>query len=546
MAIYLRDLFYLLIWTVVLLLHISISTCESPRSSGRFVKREEVGSKSRLRFTSGSYGYYNASTEESHVEPVIKSDMKMGIYVYDAHTKIDYEIDKTKLFSVKSEQIADFVFLRLKIKDVINADVQHHHKINVIAKNRRTKEEIDRTTIYLQVLDVNESPPIFPDSEKVLQKTVNENLQIGSKILQVKASDADNGVNGELFYFIKSSEVFSVQDFSLHPDTAELILVRPLNFSRRNIYNFHIIARDKCQRRKCGRSSKPLAVKIIVEKALKLPDAGKLREKRQGIFDSKISSIKFTKSLYHKSIAEISPPYTPVVRVDIERFDAQTTQPNVVFGFHRGNERGFFQINSKTGQIYTIKDLDYEKDRTFNLVVIAYHKGLIKGRANVVIDILDSNDHSPTFLASQVDITVPEETEIGSIIYKAQATDLDTGINSKLVYSIGNVNSTYFDIDTYTGDVRVTKRLDRDGQKPIPPILYLLIRAMDFGFPIRREGRMILKIKIKKVNDNPPVLQFTGCSLSVAENAAPGSSVLKIDAVDLDRLSATSLQFTIS
>eukprot|EP00794_Sanderia_malayensis_P006790 gene6790-7556_t len=522
--------------TVVFLLHVLSCLCVSFGEPIylRYVKREEVGSPSRLRFTSGSYGYYNASTEESHAQGIITSDMKMGIYVYDAHTKIDYELDKVKKFSVKSEQIEDFVFLRLKVEGLLNSDLQSTYKIDVIARNRRTKEEIDRTTVYLHVLDINEFTPTFANPDEVIQKTVSEDLKIGTTILKVKASDSDVGKNGELFYSILSSEVFLVQEFSLHPHTGELTLVQPLNFNKKHVYSFHIVAQDKCPFEKLRRSSSPISIKITVKKALTLSMAEKLREKRQGIFDAKTPLIRFTKATYYQSIPEISPPFTPVVRVAVQN-DGKNKLPNVVFGFHRGNEKGNFQINSHTGQIYTIKDVDYEKDEKFNLVVIAYHKGLIKGRANVVINILDSNDHSPTFPALQAEISIPEETSVGQIVYTARASDLDTGINSELIYSIANINSTYFDIDTYSGNVTVAKRLDRDGIWPVPSVQFLLIKAMDLGFPIRREGRMLLKIKIKKVNDNPPTLPFLECSVSIAQNTATGFSVMKIEPIDIDR-----------
>lgn len=540
-------------WTcfiVALLLHVfMVCWTAGVHIPDRYLKREERGTQSRLRFTSGSYGFYNASIKESHTTSwsTMKSDQKMGIYVYDSHTRISYEIDNSNIFVVKAEQIEDFVFLRVKPKAVsLNSDVQSVYVIKVTARNNRTKELIDVTNIYLNVIDTNEFEPAF--KTRNISISIDENIPVGTTVLQVKAYDADLGQNGNVYYFIPPNEVLSVDHFSLHPHTGELSLLKPLDFDRKKMFNFHVIASDLCPSEKLRKTSEPLTVRINVRNMLNYPESGHLRGKRQERFERfKTGLLQFRKSIYKHSVAEISPPYTALVKVELEMGSAMLST-NVVFGFQEGNEDGCFEIGSKTGQIYTIKELDFEKTKSYNLTVIAYHRtgSLIKGKTTVILKVLDSNDHSPTFSKVQEEIEVPEETALGSVIYKAQATDSDTGLNSKILYSVGNINSTYFEIDDFSGDVRVVKRLDRDSQKSVPPLLYLMIKASDFGTPVRREGRMILKIKIKRVNDNPPTLPFRKCSIYVARNARNGLFVMKVNAIDLDKTSTAGLSYTIT
>ena len=539
-------------WTcliVALLLHVfMVCWTAGVQIPDRYLKREEMGTKSRLRFTSGSYGFYNASIKESHTSSwsTMKSDQKMGIYVYDSHTRISYETDNSNIFVVKAEQIEDFVFLRVKPRTVLNSDIQSVYVIKVTARNNRTREMIDVTNIYLNVIDTNEFEPEF--KIRNMSVSIDENISVGSTVLQVKAFDADLGQNGKVYYFIPPNEVLSVDHFSLHPHTGELSLVKPLDFDKKNTFNLHIIASDLCPSEKLRKTSQPLEVRINVRNMLNFPESGHLRGKRQEQFERlRTGLLRFRKSIYKHSVVEISPPYTALVRVELEMGSALLST-NVVFGFQEGNEDGCFEIGSKTGQIYTIKELDFEKTKLYNLTVIAYHRAgsLIKGKTSVIIKVLDSNDHSPTFPKIQEEIEVPEETTLGSVIYKARATDSDTGLNSKIFYSVGNVNVTYFEIDGFTGDVRVVKRLDRDSKKSVPPLLYLMIKASDFGTPVRREGRMILKIKIKRVNDNRPTLPFQKCSIYVARNARNGLFVMKVNAIDLDKASTAGLSYTIT
>lgn len=520
----------------VLLLQVVISYSANSKSEvfGRYLKREERGSPSKLRFTSGSYGFYNASIKESSLQSTIKCDMKMGIYIYDARTQIIFEVDDKKRFSVRSHKIEDFVFLRIVPNMVLNSDTRSVYTINVVALDSRTREEIDHTRVYLQVLDINEFKPSF--SKKMIEISIKENLKVGDVVLREKAFDRDSGLNGALYYFIPPNEVLSVGEFSLHPHTGTLSLVKPLDFNRRKSYEFHIIARDKCPNEKRRTQSEPLLVKIHIIDVPNYPLDGQRRGKREDNFDPmKGNSFSFMKSVYTVSVAEISPPFTPLIRVEWKQPLLSKGMTSV--NFFQGNEQGRFEINSKTGQIYTVQELDYEKTKSYNLTVVASYKSHIIGRTSVIINVLDSNDHSPTFPGLEDEVNVFEETPIGTTVYTAKATDGDTGVNKQIFYSIGNMNETYFDIDWFTGDVRVAKRLDRDGERTVPPIIYLLIKASDFGVPVKMEGRMILKIKINDFNDNRPVLQYSRCMVKVARNARLGSPVLGFKALDIDRIS---------
>ena len=502
---------------------------------GRYLKREERGTPSKLRFTSGSYGFYNATSKESAAAAVfstIRCDMKMGMYIYDERTQVVFKVDDTKRFSVRSQKVEDFVFLHIAPNTVLNSDIQSVYTINVVALDNHTGEEIDRTKIYLHLLDVNEFKPSF--SNKSIDVSVRENFELGQPILKVHAVDADSGLNGALYYFIAPSEVSSAGEFSLHPHTGVLSLVKPLDFNRRKSYAFNILAKDKCPSENQRLQSEPLSVRISVISVPKLPKSGRIRGKRQDALDlSQANGLPFSQSVYTVSVAEISPPFTPIIRVGLNKSYIHKI-PNVNFGFFKGNEAGRFDINIKTGQIYLVRELDYEETTYYNLTVIAYHKSLIRGKTYVIIRVLDSNDHSPTFPKLRDEVTVDEEAPIGTVVYRAQASDLDTGVNKQMHYSICNVNETYFAIDSSTGFVRVAKRIDRDGEKSVSSVKFLLIRASDFGVPVKREGRMILKIKIKEINDNPPVLEYTKCTITVARNARKGIRLMRVNAVDLD------------
>ena len=532
----------LLLTQVLTMASIMSAWCEA-----RYVHKEEPGSPSRLRFTSGYLGFYNATIKESLVEgswSSIKCNMKMGMYIFDWKTQVKFEIDDTKTFLVRSERVEDFYFLRLAPRLTLNFDTKALYRINVLARNIRTNEIMDRTKVYVQVLDVNEFSPQFLNSS--IEVSVNEHLTVGSQVFKVKAVDRDGGQNGAIYYHIQQSDLDSARDFSLDPHSGALTVIRPLSFNVKRSYLFHIIARDRCPFETLRRTSNPLPVRIIVCKYVNKERTMKFDNTRWKRGKGYHGEIKFTKTIHNAVIQEMAPPYTSILVVSAKNTKAnQVILDNVVYGISEGNGKGHFQLNSRTGELYTLKDLNYMETPSYNLSVIAYYMGSVQARAHIFIQVEDSNNHSPTFEKSFEEIETSEETPIGQVIYTAKATDLDKGENARIMYALANVNSTPFEIDIDSGQVKVRERLDRDAVYATPDVFYIRIRAMDFGLPVRREAEMILKVHVKEINDNHPVLPFSSCILDIEKGTAVGTAVKKLVAVDLDMMTTSKLIYSI-
>ncbi len=52
--------------------------------------------------------------------------------------------------------------------------------------------------ILVEVLDVNDNMPVF--RQEVYSVTLQENVPVGTTVLQVNATDMDDGPNGEIVY----------------------------------------------------------------------------------------------------------------------------------------------------------------------------------------------------------------------------------------------------------------------------------------------------------------------------------------------------------
>ncbi|XP_074602905.1 uncharacterized protein LOC141856480 [Brevipalpus obovatus] len=115
--------------------------------------------------------------------------------------------------------------------------------------------------VNITILDVNDNEPIFTQSR--YYATVMQNLAIGSKILLVTATDADQGPNGRVEYSISSKVALEPLHFNINKDTGWIHLSEPVNYESKNSHELVVVARD------CG--AQPLetlafvSIRIVVD-----------------------------------------------------------------------------------------------------------------------------------------------------------------------------------------------------------------------------------------------------------------------------------------
>lgn len=73
---------------------------------------------------------------------------------------------------------------------------------------------------------------------------------------------------------------------------------------------------------------------------------------------------------------------------------------------------------------------------------------------NFEITITDDNDNAPDF-ATNSEKPLCEDAQIGSVVNIATASDNDAGENSHITYSIVDGGESPFEIDPFSGEVRM-------------------------------------------------------------------------------------------
>ena len=218
------------------------------------------------------------------------------------------------------------------------------------------------------------------------------------------------------------------------------------------------------------------------------------------------------------------------------------SQGDVYYSIVAGNTGNKFEVDSVSGNITTLGELDRETIAVFTLTVRASDGAVPEkvryadGTVEVIIS--DINDNAPSFNTPSIAATFSETASVGDVVFTLQATDPDEGLNSELRYSILSGNEAeLFVVDSVTGDVKVNKSCDLE-QESMPVLTHsLVIFVQDLGTPQSLNSSVILNISITPANEfTPQFLHEASFNFSFAENAGVGDGVLvvQVNATDED------------
>ncbi|KAF1560780.1 Protocadherin-23, partial [Eudyptes schlegeli] len=302
-------------------------------------------------------------------------------------------------------------------------------------------EDGSTAQLYLAVLDENDHNPLFAKTQ--YQISVREDLEEGSAILDLFASDKDDGLNGEVTYSLVD-DTFGA--FAVDSVTGSIVTTKALDRETKSQYTFRAVASD-CSTH-LPRSTTVMTVLI------------------QDVNDN---VPKFQQSYYKASVWEGQSPKTDVIQVFATDLDSGLNG-ETEYSILSGNEDARFLIDSARGILATNTVLDHENTSSYRemasshcLVLLASDRGTpsLNSTATVLITVLDVNDNPPVFSSPEHHIHVKESIPVGSHITEVSANDCDAGTNAKITYAMISGNDRgHFRLDEKTGSVDLMKTLD--------------------------------------------------------------------------------------
>uniref|UniRef100_A0A915D922 Cadherin domain-containing protein n=1 Tax=Ditylenchus dipsaci TaxID=166011 RepID=A0A915D922_9BILA len=143
---------------------------------------------------------------------------KIGVYLPKGYHQVNFRIvegDKQQRFEASAKKLGNFAFLVIEHKneeDILNRELQNQFTLLVRATAKRKKANaLEASTIVnLRIVDENDNSPMFKKLEYSLQ--IDDRTALNSRLLQLDGFDADEGLNGELYFsLISPSNQFYVE-----------------------------------------------------------------------------------------------------------------------------------------------------------------------------------------------------------------------------------------------------------------------------------------------------------------------------------------------
>ncbi|ELT87522.1 hypothetical protein CAPTEDRAFT_92665, partial [Capitella teleta] len=379
-------------------------------------------------------------------------------------------------------------------------------------------EHMQIVKITVEILDVNDNFPVFPDAEVFHE--MRESAMVGrSSFVAPAASDPDSPRNSiQEYQLIGGDEQFELQVQEKFDGSVQLkvILKRPLDREEQESYELEIVATDGGIPAKSG----TLLVHVRV-------------------LDTNDNSPEFEKPVYEVFIDENVPRMTTVVRVKAEDRD-HGLNGKVIYSLssHTQLKHGdVFGMDEETGEIYVQGVIDYETTPVYNLAVVALDQGAdaIPGDAAVVVHVRDVNDHAPEIAVNTLSSPQPgvavvlEDATLGTFVAHITVQDKDTAMNAMFNCSL---HDHHFELkNLYDGEYQVLTAAVLDREKQSRYNLAVLCR--DKGKE-PQTSVVHIPVNVTDINDHAPVFSQPSYSAEIIERNYIGAVVLRINATDKD------------
>ncbi|XP_047586271.1 protocadherin gamma-B5 isoform X17 [Lutra lutra] len=358
--------------------------------------------------------------------------------------------------------------------------------------------------VSVDIEDINDHTPKFTQPSFDLQ--ISESTVPGTRFILEAAEDADIGLNALQIYKLSHSPIFSLiskekQDGSKYP---ELALEKRLDREQQSYYRLVLTALDGGD-----------------------PPLSGTTELRIQVTDANDNSPVFKQDIYRVSLRENVPPGTAVVQVSATDQD-EGINSEITYSFYRTGQ--VFSLNSKSGEITTLKMLDFEEVKEYSIVVEGRDGGGLAAQCTVEINIQDENDNSPEITFHSLAEMILENAPPGTLIALIKIYDRDSGENGEVNCRLeGEVPFQIISSSRNSYKLVIDGALDREQT----PEYNVTITATDRGRPPLSATTSVTLI-ITDVNDNAPVFHQASYVVHVMENNSPGASIAQVSASDPD------------
>lgn len=448
------------------------------------------------------------SAQRNHKESLAPArDIDSGVYTVQLYELAAGNLNET--FRLGTRRKNGVLYPDLEINGKLDRETVPNYKLTLVAYDGGNPPKMGTMTINVIVVDVNDNQPMF--SQSSYSATLPENTTVGTSILHVEATDADDGDNGNIIYSINRRQSDPDSVFVIDPKTAVLSLNKLLDYKNKEEYLLIVQAADK-------------GVPSLVSSAYITVKISSVKNHQPNI------DFVFTTEDGTNRVQESTAAESVIARISVSDPDNQEEKlTNVNVTLEGGNEKFHLKTDDRsTYWMYLGEPLDREETDQYNLTIIASDSAKIPLRSllTVSITVLDSNDNAPRFTQKEYEASIEESSEIGAFVIQVHAHDIDLGANAEIVYSISSTKGTgseWFTIDKNTGLITTKGKPDC----LVDPHSEIIVTATDQGTPALSSTASV-QVAVVDVNDHEPQFSLSFYNVSVSEGEKTGKCIMKV------------------
>lgn len=370
-----------------------------------------------------------------------------------------------------------------------------------------------RVTIY--ITDVNDNPPVFIRTPYKVE--VSEGAAVGASILRVHSTDADEGLNGDIYYKLIDGD--DSGKFFLDEATGQLLINKPLDRETTDHYQLTVMAHDSGQTVQLSAAT-TIAITVL---------------------DENDNAPEFTQTQSNVSVLETEPVNKKIIQFHATDADLGINR-ELQYSITSGNRKDAFFIDSYLGELFLHKQLDYEDLTSYTLNIAATDNGSpsLSSSISFIVNVIDANDNAPVFtntaIVRQIREGIPKHTPIVTVT----AEDPDSGLNGKVYYSIThqepNDSRRHFAINNVTGVIHTLLPIDRESIDTFR----ITVAAYDRAEPpsARLSAEKLVTVIVEDINDNAPIFVSMNAAVinseRIGRSAGRGIFIMNVLARDLD------------
>ncbi|CAO2593784.1 Protocadherin alpha-C2 [Lemmus lemmus] len=457
------------------------------------------------------------------------SDADIGV-----NSALTYRLDPSDYFALDTQNNRERTSsLSLVLKKSLDREEIKEHRLLLTASDGGKPELTGTVQLLITVLDVNDNTPEF--DRFIYKVRVLENARNGTLVINLNATDPDEGTNGDIIYSFRRPVSPAVgYAFYIDPSSGEVRTKGQLDYEENKLYEIPVEAVDKGNIPMTGHCT------LLVD-----------------VLDVNDNAPEVTITSLSLPVREDAQPSTVIALVSVSDRDSGDNGRvtciisgggggSGIAAENRGPWSAWRRVEEGFGNSYTLVvsgPLDRERVAAYNITVTATDGGIppLTSQKTLQIEISDINDNPPSFLKDSYSIYIQENNLPGVLLCTVQATDPDQKENAEVTYSLldreiqGLPVTSYVSINSASGSLYAVNSFDYEKFREF----FVTVEAQDKGRP-PLSSTVTANVYVVDVNDHAPhILYPTSTNSSAAIEMVPrtapaGYLVTKVIAMDSD------------